>query len=456
MAIVTRENASRKARDFYEKGYAAMDRSNLDYAMDMFLQSLEFEPGFLEARRLLRAAGVRKFRDEKKGGLAHVMSSITGFPRVMMTKAKMGRKPLVALHDAETLLRTDPYNPMFVNLLCDAADTLNMPEVSVQSLEILREIRPEDTTLLARLAASYKDNKQMNEARMVYEKLHQMKPNDQDLLKQYKDATALSTMQQGGWGEATSYREMIRDSKEATSLEQEGKAVKSAKDVESLIQDTLQKLETEPGNINYKRALSDLYVRAGRLDDAYSVLNEAQEAVGGGDPQIDRDLANIHIKKINGAIDECVEAGDEAGAEEKRRELTTFRLDDARQLVQRYPNDLQFKFDLGVLLFEQGEYNDAIQQFQASQRNPKRRIQSLFYLGRSFKEKGQLDIASQQLTSASDEISIMDGTKKDILYELGQVHEAMGKTDEAVAYFKEIYAVDISYKDVAHKIEQGQ
>lgn len=455
MAIVTRENASRKAKDFYEKGYAAMDRQNLDYAMDMFLQSIEAEPGFLEARRLLRAAGVRKFRDEKKGGFAHVTSSLLGFPRVMMTKAKIGRKPLVALHDAETLLRKDPYNPMFVHLLCDAADALNMPEVSVQSLEILREIRPDDTALLARLAASYNDNKQMNEARMVYEKLHLMKPNDQELLKQYKDATALSTMQQGGWGEATSYRDMIRDAKEATTLEQEGKAVKSARDVDSLIQDTLQKLETEPGNVNYKRSLSDLYVRAGRLDDAYNVLNAAQQAVGGGDPQIDRDLATIQIKKFNLEIDERVAAGDEAGAEEKRQTLKSFQLEDARNLVQRYPNDLQFKFDLGVLLFELGDYNTAIQQFQASQRNPKRRIQSLFYLGRSFKEKGQLDIAHQQLTSASNEISIMDGTKKDILYELGQVQEAMGNPDEAAAFYKEIYAVDISYKDVAQKIEQG-
>ena len=65
------------------------------------------------------------------------------------------------------------------------------PAFGVDAREIVRmqaalEERPEDAALLTRLAASYKDNKQMNEARMVYEKLHQMKPNDQDLLKQYK------------------------------------------------------------------------------------------------------------------------------------------------------------------------------------------------------------------------------------------------------------------------------
>ena len=44
MAIVTKEKASRKARDMFEKGISAMDRANLDYAMDMFQQVLEIEP----------------------------------------------------------------------------------------------------------------------------------------------------------------------------------------------------------------------------------------------------------------------------------------------------------------------------------------------------------------------------------------------------------------------------
>jgi tetratricopeptide (TPR) repeat protein len=319
----------------------------------------------------------------------------------------------------------------------------------------MREARPDDAKLLHRLATAYKDNKQMNEARLVFERLHQLKPSDQQLLKEYKDATALTTMQQGGWGEAKSYRDMIKDTKEAATLEQEGKAVKTAKDVDSLIQDTLQKIAGEPGNINYKRALADLYIRAERLDEAFEVLDEAQKSLGGGDPQIDRDLANIRIKQFKAEIAALEQIGDAAGVAQKQEELDAFRLEDARERVQRYPNDLQFKFDLGVLLFEHGEFNDAIQQFQASQRNPKARIQSLFYLGRCFREKSQFDIASQQLRTAAEEIPIMDGTKKDILYELGQVSEAMGKSEDAAAFYKEIYSVDISFKDVASKIEQG-
>ena len=52
-------------------------------------------------------------------------------------------------------------------------------------------------------------------------------------------------------------------------------------------------------------------------------------------------------------------------------------------------------------------------------------------------------------------LSLMDDTKKDIVYEMGLLHEAMGQKDKAVERFKEIYGVDIRYKDVAQRIEKA-
>jgi len=49
----------------------------------------------------------------------------------------------------------------------------------------------------------------------------------------------------------------------------------------------------------------------------------------------------------------------------------------------------------------------------------------------------------------------MDETKKDILYEMGTLCELMGKPEQAVGHYKEIYSVDIRYKDVAAKVEKG-
>ena len=72
-----------------------------------------------------------------------------------------------------------------------------------------------------------------------------------------------------------------------------------------------------------------------------------------------------------------------------------------------------------------------------------------------FKQKKQYDIAMEQLQKAASELNIMDDTKKDILYEMGAVDEMMGHREKAAQYFKEIYSVDIGYRDVAEKIEKA-
>jgi tetratricopeptide (TPR) repeat protein len=72
-----------------------------------------------------------------------------------------------------------------------------------------------------------------------------------------------------------------------------------------------------------------------------------------------------------------------------------------------------------------------------------------------FKKKGQHDLAIEQLEKAAAEIATMDETKKDVIYELGEVSGLMGKPEKAAAYYKQIYQVDIGYRDVAEKIERA-
>jgi hypothetical protein len=48
----------------------------------------------------------------------------------------------------------------------------------------------------------------------------------------------------------------------------------------------------------------------------------------------------------------------------------------------------------------------------------------------------------------------MDDQKKSIVYELAQVMEQLGKPAEALAHYKQIYQADITYRDVADKVER--
>ena len=454
MAEVTLEDVPRKVKELYEKGFAAFERGNLDYAIEMFNTALSLEPGLLKARKFKRAADLKKAK-AAGGGFGKKLSGIKGMSTVLKVQASLKKNPIKAMELAEGLLTMDPSNRQFINAFSDAAIASGFPEAALQTLEIAKDANPEDTKLLETLGSLYLENDKPHEARATYETLVRLKPNDQQAIKKLKDATALDTMQTGGWEGAESYRDVMKDKKEAEILEQESKSVRAEKGLDALITETEEKIKREPENLNYKRALGDLYRKSNRFDEAIAIIKEALDFTGGGDPELDRLLSSTRIQKLEAEVKEYEELGDEAGATAKKEELQAFQLDDARDRVRRYPNDLQYKFDLGEFLFKANELNDAIQQFQAAQRHPQRRLRALYYLGMCFKAKNQNDIALEQLEKAASELNVMDATKKDIIYELGQIAEAMTDKDKALGYYKEIYAVDIGYRDVATKIEEG-
>jgi tetratricopeptide (TPR) repeat protein len=455
MAEVRLEDAPRKARDYFEKGFASMERGSLDYAMDMFMLSLDIEPRLLHVRKYLRGAALKKAKDKNPNALTHILSSITGLGTFMSASGAIKKKPMEALKLAEKLMRADPLNLTFINLLGRAAVAASMPEVAIQTLEIARDHYPKNVELLKWLGNLYIELKKTRDARLCFEEIYRLRPNDPKALKALKDSAALDTMQKGGWSDAGSYRDVMKDTKESGLLEQAAKAVKSKDDLDDLIRETKGKLQREPDNINYRRALADYLTRAARFDEALNVLLEVRQTTGRADPQLDRNISLVRALKFDYEIEKLHAAGDSAGVETMKKERDTFLFNDTVDRVKRYPNDLQFHYELGVLLFERGSLNEAVQEFQLSQRNPQRRIRSLYYMAMCFKQKKQYDIAMEQLEKAISELFVMDDTKKDICYEMAQISELMSQPDKAVRYYKEIYSVDIGYKDVSDKIEKA-
>lgn len=265
----------------------------------------------------------------------------------------------------------------------------------------------------------------------------------------------MDSMTKGGWEQEGDFRNKLKNESEATELEQEGRSQQSTNDMDRLIATQRKRLEAEPDNLNLYRPLADSLVKSGQLQEGLDVLYQADEAANSADPMIQRAISDTTVKIYDHNIKVLTEEGDLEGAKEQENEKNAFLLEDIADKVKRYPNDLAFKFDYGELLFDLGKMDEAIAQFQQAQRNPKRRVDALYLMGRCFKAKGQYDIAASQLEKASEEVPTMDGQKMGILYELGEVLEAQGDLDTALKHFKQIYAVDIGYKDVANKIEAG-
>jgi hypothetical protein len=65
------------------------------------------------------------------------------------------------------------------------------------------------------------------------------------------------------------------------------------------------------------------------------------------------------------------------------------------------------------------------------------------------------DMAIKQLTDANADLHGMDKTKKEVLYELGLIHQKSGDREAALNCFKQIYEVDYGYLDVAKRVEDS-
>lgn len=460
MPEVTLEKASQKAKDLFNRGFVAMERGNLTYAIDMFSGCLREEPMLHKARKFLRAAEIKEFKGKKGSRLTQAVASLTGLPAVVKAQASLNSgKPLQALEAIEKVLRKDPLNMALIKVLGKAAEMAEEPEIAIQTLAMARENDPDNPQILSWLGELYLKTNQPRLGRECFEHLCEITPNDPAAVKSLKDAMAIDSMTKDGWSEAAatggSFRKMMKDEKEAAILEKEAKAVKGQTDLEALIEENKARIQREPGNVNYRRALANLYASNKMLAEAIATLQDAQTVAGGRDPQIDQAISAIRLQEFEAEIKRLQESNLTAAAAAKQQERTSFLLRDIEERVARYPNDLQIKYDYGILLYQQNRINEAIQQFQAAQRNAQRRISAIYHLGLCFKMKHQYDMAIEQFERACEELPAMDDQKKAVLYELAGTLELTGHPAEALDHYKQIYQTDIGYRDVAEKVEHG-
>jgi tetratricopeptide (TPR) repeat protein len=112
-----------------------------------------------------------------------------------------------------------------------------------------------------------------------------------------------------------------------------------------------------------------------------------------------------------------------------------------------------YRFQLGELHYQRGEYDEALKQLQIAQRNPQLRKRAGAGMGKCMIEKGLLDMAIETFTAALGDTQHIDGESKDILYNLALVYESSGKDKDALECLKQIFAVDVNYRDVGTRIE---
>jgi len=426
-------------RKLFESARAAIEAGNDALALDASTQVLRAAPGFVDARRLQRLAQLRLFRSRNRL-IARAIGGLSSTPFIFSSAS---RDPMKALESAERILASDPKSTSALSLMAEAAVELDLPETAAFAREAIREIDPENTENLLALGKVFLSAGRSSEALRVANELLRIRPGD---------AAAMALL-----------REALQPSGDSSAGEKNADSL--GEDPELKTRQRLAELHLQsaddPNRVSIHREIALCYRELGRLDEAVDWVRRVRERPAGGadvslqelEAELTAALLESQVRLAESALfGSPGDAEVKARVEAARRELASFRLYEARRYAELHPNDMPARLALGTASLDHGQPDAAIAHFEkAAQHAPSRR-EALVGLGRAHRALNRHEPALAHFLLAKAEPGAMDDFKKQVIYQLAECYEALGRGEEAIAQFKEIYAEDIEFRDVASRI----
>ncbi len=463
MAVRTEKELNEMQRSHWLKAVAAIELRNFGYAISLLQGILKQEPEFLTGRQLLRRTEVTKNKSAKKSFFNISIAPIA----VMKAQREIKKDPKHAVEMLEKVLEEEPYQRQANLVLKEAAVAAGWPEIGVFALRTLLEANPRDLKVLHELGRLYHELGENDREVEIYNQITEINPLDAEALRLGKNASAHASIKSGGWTQAESYRDLIKDKEVAISLEQQSRMKLTGESLDQQIAETHARHRVEPANIDLARRLGALNEQKEDFEAAIGWYQYAADLTKGADAGLARKVSDLKIqclgREITGreeflsthAADHELYAkkSDELQVAKKKR--AEILLEDARKRLERNPTDLQLRFELGEHLVNAGYFREAVAELQRARQNPNARLKAMNLLGCCYSELGMLDLAMKQLEEASKEILSMDAIKKEIVYNLGLAYERMGDKEKSLNCMKQIYEADYGYKDVATRVESS-
>lgn len=457
--IVTETELDPKFLNLWKKALLSFEQRNWDYVISLTLPVVKAEVGFLDGRKLLRAAEGEKAKASGK--------KLFGFGGGGGGLFKGGKKePVEQIADLEeNLFQNDPFSINGNQQLYDLAMRIHFPDLAAFALETIKRGHPQNTKIMHKLADHYMAHEEPEKAGDTYRAILKVEPRDMAAIKGEKDAAARMSIIRQGWGSDGDFRKSMKNADEAAELEMANKQGMTQEQMEALLAKTIEQYNLDQTNINLVKRMADLYEKLGQLDNAQMFYDYAL-TLNPGDVAMQRKtemlrdlIKDQEIERMEAEIEADPAAPD---IDEKRARIAEIRLErsmvvinESRARVERNPTDKQLRYDLGQAYFNAGMFQEAIPELQQAKSNPHIRTKAMLMLGRCFERKNMNDLAKGSFGEALKELAIMDATKKEVLYEMAMVCEKLADREGYLEALKEIYNADYGYRDVAHRVESS-
>jgi tetratricopeptide (TPR) repeat protein len=427
---------------YLEQAADAAKRRNFAMAVKIYGQVLQIQPDFGEAR-----AGLRKvlFQKVAQKPASKLTAMLVGGPSLMIA----GLCAMIGQHQAasrgyERYLALDP---LAENVNLKLGRALLRSGLKRSALAVFAAYAEQQPRCLEACrtagALSYELGK-MQEALGFYEAALKVDAR--------KNLAAEGALRSSGIEKAQSSRDLIKDKDLQRQLERQERLQLSAEEVEAELTEVEEKLQANPNDQKLLRRGAKLREMAKDLAGALDLVEQLQR-LAPNDGEIVDLAGDLRVRLQEQMVQKAERAGDAAAAARARANLQQLKIGEAKRRVERNPTDLAARFDLGAGLLVAGDVDAAIAELQQAVKDPRKKNEATFLLGRAFQQKNLPDLALGQFDKAAQAAG-SGLLMKEALYEMGAICAAQGKRDDALRHFSRILEQDIGFRDVAAQVQR--
>lgn len=450
------EKRNQRAQTLFGHGNDAAMKNNLDYAIEMYSQALQLDPGNLLYRQALRGVERRKFgNDASKVGM---LAGARLQPTRMRAKSERNKGNWERLLEVcEEGFRINPWDVATTRDAAEAARQLENQALAVWLLESIHPQAARDKDYLRHLAEIYEWSGQFGKAISCFEKVLELNPGDETARRHIRALSASATIARSGLGDAIQRAEQEEAAGPQINVPGLDDLKRKAETPEERM---IRQVEEEPGRVRPYLELAEYYRDHNKLDEAEKVLARARKALP-GDELLRSSHAEIQLARLKRALSHFESKvqldPDDLDSQEKlkaiREKFQAFEQNELRHRLKLQPTDTHLRLQLGQALARGGRHDEAIAEFQQVRSDPNRKVEALHLAGQSFEAKGLPKLAERSYLEA---LKHLDSEDQKLLlalhYRLGRVAEATGDLTAAEEHYNEVAANDYTYLDVAERL----
>lgn len=442
----------KRLQQCFEHANVQMQQENHDYATELFTQCVAGDPGNFIYLQSFLSNLKKKYNNNKKGSnLAFIQGR----------GARSGAKKAASQQDWHGVitagleaLKLNPWDVATLTQMADASNQMGNRDCQLAYLKTAQEANPKAPHVNRLCAIALREMGQFDQAIACWHRVEQAKPGDEEAARSIASLAVEKTIAKGGYEDPNRTSESLRGQQQQTSTQTDAAHLSPEKRLE-------KEIARHPDDISKYQELAELYISHEQYDRAVDVYARAFEASDGDEEVRERweDAQLRHLRQRVDRADRMAKRGDDDEAkqrfEELKRELGTKELEVHQNRVKRYPNNLTFRYDLGLRYQMNGRYNEAIAEYQQARNDPRRRGLCLLALGQCFQQIKQFRLAMRHYEEAIQEIPDRDSQNKKLaLYLAGRLAAAMKNFDVGEKHLTTLAGLDFSYRDVSTLLDK--